>query len=259
MTFSPNQIADLQKKLDPAHIAKREQSGKQLSYVEGWHVIAEANRIFGFDAWNRETVTLLETSRDLVHIKGYQGKPDYDQWRVSYLARVRITVGDIIREGTGYGSGMAKPEALGDAIESAAKEAETDAMKRALMTFGNPFGLALYDKSHANVEQPESKPTATPAQPDKSVSAAEMKRGLETITQELLDCRTPNDAQKIWKAWTDVFKAQKWSQDYIDIAKERVQERGRKLKEALEVDEIFPGDIPSRVNQHLSNSPQRPL
>src|SRR5262249_13193550 len=31
------------------------------------------------------------------------------------------------------------------------KEAETDAMKRALMTFGNPFGLALYDKDQTNV------------------------------------------------------------------------------------------------------------
>ena len=39
-----------------------------------------------------------------------------------------------------------------DANESAAKEAEPDAMKRALMTFGDPFGLALYDKDKANVE-----------------------------------------------------------------------------------------------------------
>ena len=38
-----------------------------------------------------------------------------------------------------------------DAHEGAIKEAETDAMKRALMTFGNPFGLALYDKAQVNV------------------------------------------------------------------------------------------------------------
>ena len=31
------------------------------------------------------------------------------------------------------------------------RKAETDAMKRALMTFGNPFGLALYDKDKTNV------------------------------------------------------------------------------------------------------------
>ncbi len=39
----------------------------------------------------------------------------------------------------------------GQAHESALKEAETDAMKRALMTFGNPFGLALHDKAQRQV------------------------------------------------------------------------------------------------------------
>jgi DNA repair and recombination protein RAD52 len=28
--------------------------GPTLLYVEGWHVIAEANLIFGYDAWDRE-------------------------------------------------------------------------------------------------------------------------------------------------------------------------------------------------------------
>ena len=37
------------------------------------------------------------------------------------------------------------------AHESAIKEAETDATKRALMTFGNQFGLALYDKEQREV------------------------------------------------------------------------------------------------------------
>jgi hypothetical protein len=40
---------------------------------------------------------------------------------------------------------------LGEAHENALKEAETDATKRALTTFGNLFGLALYDKAQAGV------------------------------------------------------------------------------------------------------------
>lgn len=40
---------------------------------------------------------------------------------------------------------------LGEAHEKALKEAETDAMKRALTTFGNPFGLALYDREQKGV------------------------------------------------------------------------------------------------------------
>jgi hypothetical protein len=38
----------------------------------------------------------------------------------------------------------------------ALKAAETDATKRALATFGNPFGLSLYDKEQAGVTRPPS-------------------------------------------------------------------------------------------------------
>ncbi len=44
-----------------------------------------------------------------------------------------------------------------DAHELALKAAETDAMKRALSTFGNPFGLALYDKEQAGVRRTKAK------------------------------------------------------------------------------------------------------
>jgi hypothetical protein len=75
-------------------------------------------------------------------------------WGVTYTARVRVTVTaggltPLIREGSGAGHGIDVD--LGQAHESALKEAETDAMKRALMTFGNPFGLALYDKRQREV------------------------------------------------------------------------------------------------------------
>lgn len=153
MTFTDIQKAELAKPLGRDAVKERKQAGRKLSYVEGWHVIAEANRIFGFDGWDRETISLTETNRDLVNLTGDNGP--YQQWRLGYIAKVRVRVGAVIREGTGYGSGMGKPEAIGDAVEGAIKEAETDAMKRALMTFGNPFGLALYDKSQANVSDNE--------------------------------------------------------------------------------------------------------
>lgn len=143
MSFSEETVKELSKKLDPANVKQRSQGGISLSYVEGWHVIAEANRIFGHDAWHRETVYCKEVSRE----KNQKGN-----YVVGYEAKVRITVSGVVRDGTGLGSGIAK--SLFDAIEGAAKEAETDAMKRALMTFGNPFGLALYDKARANVGAP---------------------------------------------------------------------------------------------------------
>lgn len=147
--FTPEQKSALAAPLDKANVATREQAGRKLSYIEGWHAIAEANRIFGFDTWDRQTVDLTLLGEPRV------GKDKFgnDQWRVGYSCRVRITVraGEttIVREGCGFGSGIDKD--VDQAHESALKEAETDAMKRALMTFGNPFGLALYDKTQANV------------------------------------------------------------------------------------------------------------
>lgn len=137
-------IEELDKPLSASVVKSRNQGGAEVSYIEGWHVIAEANRIFGFDGWDRATIS----------VEPVQSQENNNMYRVAYTARVRVLVrhesGEIIREGCGFGQGISKD--LGQAHESAIKEAETDAMKRALMTFGNPFGLALYDKAKAGVE-----------------------------------------------------------------------------------------------------------
>jgi len=69
----------------------------------------------------------------------------------------------VVKEGAAVGTGMAKPDNEADAHESAVKEAETDALKRALRSFGNTFGLALYDKTKADVQAPPP-PVITDAQ-----------------------------------------------------------------------------------------------
>ena len=53
MPFTDIQIKALSNKLSVKHVRTRQSGGKTLSYVEGWHSIAEANRIFGYDAWDR--------------------------------------------------------------------------------------------------------------------------------------------------------------------------------------------------------------
>lgn len=145
------QVEQLAAPLSRAHVKHRQQAGRQLAYIEGWLAIAEANRIFGFDCWDREMIDLHLVSEKSCLI----GKEQKAGFRVAYIARVRITVhageNKIVRDGTGYGSGIDVD--VGEAHESAVKESETDAMKRALMTFGNPFGLALYDKDQAEVEK----------------------------------------------------------------------------------------------------------
>jgi hypothetical protein len=80
----------------------------------------------------------------------------------AYTAKVRVSVraGNIIIVREGSGSGEAKAPTPGQAHELALKGAETDATKRA--TFGNPFGLALYDREQIGVRKTRNG-QATPA------------------------------------------------------------------------------------------------
>jgi hypothetical protein len=148
--FSPEQLAALAAPLDRAKVRQREQGRGKVSYLEGWQVIVEANRIFGFDGWQRQTLAV----RCVNQAERLIGRDQKTGWGVIYTARVRVTVSaggrpPLVREGSGAGHGIDVD--LGQAHESALKEAETDAMKRALMTFGNPFGLALYDRQQRQV------------------------------------------------------------------------------------------------------------
>jgi DNA recombination protein Rad52 len=150
MPFTDAQLRTLSGKLPEKHVRTREQRGVTLSYIEGWHAIDEANRIFGFDGWDRETVSSECLWQDL------RSSPKSCAYAVR--VRIRVRAGDtvVIRDGSGVGHGIGPT--VGEAHESALKEAETDATKRALTTFGNLFGLALYDKAQNGVRK-SPKPT----------------------------------------------------------------------------------------------------
>ena len=172
--FSPEQVDLMAAGLPRGVVKERSQSynsNKKLSYVEGWWVISEANRIFGFDGWDQELIEIRQVQEKPRTI----GSAKKDGWGVTYTARVRITVNGIVREGVGAGHGIDVD--LGLAHESAIKEAATDAMKRAMITFGNAFGLALYDKEQKNVtdEEPSTLSPAEIAEQRKAEAEAEAK------------------------------------------------------------------------------------
>lgn len=164
MGFSVKQRRALNTELKPNFVRTRQRQGRELSYIEGWHAIAEANRIFGPDGWNRETV---ET-------KCLLGRERQGQYEAVYMARVRITVrtSDQTVTRDGIGSGEAQGESLGEAHDKAIKTAETDATKRALATFGKPFGLSLYLGKHRSKPKTTNltdSPTSIPEAPASSV------------------------------------------------------------------------------------------
>jgi len=87
--LSPEQSAALAAPLNRANVQTRSQAGRSLNYLEGWVAIREANRIFGFDGWQRETIELRCVSESQRPI-GREQKPG---WGVTYIARVRIRLG----------------------------------------------------------------------------------------------------------------------------------------------------------------------
>ncbi|MEE4238785.1 MAG: Rad52/Rad22 family DNA repair protein [Anderseniella sp.] len=136
MPFQDTQLRQLRRRPASSRIRERVSDGVVLHYLEGHHVIDQANRIFGFDGWDRETVYC-----NCVASRHVQGRV-----QVSYVTRVRITVraGATLVCREGLGAGEATADTAGQAHDRAAKAAETDATKRALSTFGAPFGLTLY-------------------------------------------------------------------------------------------------------------------
>jgi len=203
--------------LDPAAI-KPPPQGKFGEYVDGLHVIREANRIFGFNGWSY-TVERLEL---VCRIETQSG-----QIRIGYLCSVKVVVDGVCREGTAVGNGAGKPGNEADIHESAVKEAETDALKRALRTFGNTFGLALYDKDKSNREVAKPAPDPEQEAREQAEAAARAKQQADQFKNGIL--RDMNGVRTI-EAITNIENHPKFKADMVKL-------RAMSGDAALEVEE----------------------
>jgi DNA repair and recombination protein RAD52 len=161
--FTKEQIEDLEKELESSRIKTREKGNIQLSYIEAHDFITTANRIFGYGRWEYSILSL-----EVASVEVNQNQNNI----ISYKAIVHVVVYNenhsqkVCREDVGFGSGIAKT--LADTHESGAKEAVTDALKRAMRSFGNQFGNSLYDKSknHQMNQQPQNNQSQTSYPPN---------------------------------------------------------------------------------------------
>ncbi len=130
----------------PANAVKtRDQAGQKLSYIDGHFAVTRANEVFGHDGWSCAVRSIAEVYR------GTRPGRDGENVVMVYEAHVAVTALGITREDVGIGQCDASIKALAQGIEKGRKEAVTDGLKRALRTFGASFGLALYDKTQADV------------------------------------------------------------------------------------------------------------
>ena len=175
--FNDNQIKSLENELDGVRVKTREKGNINLSYLEGFDVIETANKIFGYGNWSYTISKLEQVSQE---------QNQNQNFVVCYKAIVNVIVYDmqhlkqISREDVGIGTGIAKT--LADAHEGGCKEAVTDALKRALRTLGNQFGLSLYDKTK-NYQTQTNQPPAQTNTPSQNVNNSNHAQPLQSFNQ----------------------------------------------------------------------------
>jgi len=130
-------------------IAKREQGGKELSYLESWDVRAHLIRVFGFGNFDAQVIEYHHVAD-----RSYMGGRDKDKEMVEviYSARVTLHLRDAEQSPLAtytecaVGSESGPAYMLGDLHDNALKTAASDALKRCAINLGSQFGLGLYDK-----------------------------------------------------------------------------------------------------------------
>ncbi|KAG0230490.1 DNA repair protein rad52 [Actinomortierella wolfii] len=142
--FTPDETAFLDEQL-PKYLSAEYTSTRQgpgrttLTYVEAWRIKNVANRLFGFNGWSS---TVSDVTIDFTDIA-----PD-GRIFIGVSAVVRVTLKDgTCHEDLGFGSSE-NLKSKAASFEKAKKEAVTDALKRALTSFGNVLGACLYDKHY---------------------------------------------------------------------------------------------------------------
>ena len=143
--LSQEQRDQLMRPLHPSRVAKRTQSGRQLSYLEAWDVRAHLIRMFDFGGWSFDVL-----SCELAYEETVQSTKGGENWSVGYKVIGRLVIHGIGANGenasyTEAAVGPATLPARGEAHDMAAKTAESDALKRCAMNLGTQFGLSLYD------------------------------------------------------------------------------------------------------------------
>ena len=125
--------------LDAGLVSQRKGRGnRSYAYLEGRTAIDQANRVFGHGGWGYELVAPVELREgESVDPRTGEAKP----WR-AYTATVRVTVpGSSSRTDIGF---QAVADETVEGHETAHKGAVTDALKRALRSYGDQFGNSLY-------------------------------------------------------------------------------------------------------------------
>ncbi len=220
--------------LDPQLVSQRKgRGGRKFDYIEGHTAIDQANRIFGFGGWGYELIGDV-TLRQIESADSRNGEITRSS---AYSAIVKVTVpGAPSRTDVGF---QAVTDESGEGHETAFKGAVTDALKRALRSFGDRFGNGLYGDPPTNSRgsrQPE--PASKPRQQQQAERSSQ-QQPRRRVAQRAADPVRDNgrDAQNLRAQLIELSAQQGFSEEQVRAAVEA--KTGRSLDQ-LGPDEINP-------------------
>lgn len=144
--LSARQLAALTAALNPARVASRSQGRAALSYLEAWDVKATLIKVFGFGGFSSELIDSEMLFREQVK----QASGDRMNWKITYRARVRLTIHQTGAVYTEEAIADSSQPDFTEAADMALKSAESDGLKRAAIFLGTQFGLSLYNAGSTN-------------------------------------------------------------------------------------------------------------
>jgi hypothetical protein len=139
--LSQPQIDILLRPIHPRRVAVRQ----GLSYVEGYDIRAELNRVFGFGRWSTTILGQTLIAEDQVEMNNKR-----PGWNVIYRTSLRLIVrnpdGSLLAEYEEAHVGESTHPVRGEAHGNALTNSTTYALKRCAINLGDQFGLSLYGK-----------------------------------------------------------------------------------------------------------------
>ena len=229
--LAPRVTEALAQPLDPQLISQRKgRGGRKFDYIEGHTAIDQANRIFGFGGWGFELVGDV-TLRPIEQTDQRTGEVTST---TAYAAVVRVTVpGAPSRTDVGF---QPVAEETPEGHETAYKGAVTDALKRALRSFGDRFGNGLYGDppttGHRNRESQPSPQRQQQPTPERESQPAERRAPARRVVQPERDAAPQSgtdDAQILRGQLIELSAQQGFSEQQLRDAVEA--KTGRPLEE----------------------------
>ena len=172
---------NLDKPLPKKAIKQREGGGgRMLDYLEGWWVKQNANKIFGIGNWSykanwdkMEHIALPKTAKNKTT----------GLYTVPVTLKVQVDTQEVVRSDIGV------TQYFGEAgKEMAIKGCVTDALKRGFASFGEQFGLTLYDKGDVIQPRTASGTTTSRGWPTQEELMAKYSMDIKQVAPKCPSC-----------------------------------------------------------------------